>query len=107
MELCLLPQKECTAIINQLIQDCFIETQTVNAKGSNVIYYSVNTEANIEYLIVKVYKIIRNLKIFLNKHLEKIRNFESQIRKEEYINKVYASISELDDSILILNINNN
>ncbi len=105
MELCLLPQKECTAYLNQMLQECLIETQTINSRGTNVIYYSVNTEANFEYLIVKVYKIIRNLKIFLNNHMHRIKNFESQIRQEEYINKVYGSISELDDSILILNIN--
>lgn len=105
MELCLLPQKECTAHLNQMINESFVETQTVNSKGSNVIYYSVNTDANIVYMVAKVYKIIRNLKIFLNMHMDRINNFESQLRKEEYINKVYGSISELDDSILILNIN--
>lgn len=105
MELCLLPQKECTAYLNQMINESFVETQTVNSKGTNVIYYSVNLEANIEYLVAKVYKIIRNLKTFLNKHMDRINNFESQLRKEEYINKIYGSISELDDSILILNVN--
>lgn len=89
-----------------MIQECLLETQTINTKGSNVLYYSVNKDANVEYLIVKVYKIIRNLKIFLNKEIERIKNFESQLRQEEYINKVYGAISDLDDTILILNIDN-
>lgn len=104
MELCLILQKECTFYLNQMLQDCFIETQTINSKGSNIIYYCVNKEANIEYLVVKIYKMIRNLKIFINTEIERIKNFESSLRQELYVNKIHGSISELDDIILILNI---
>jgi hypothetical protein len=46
--------------------------------------------------------VIKNLKYFLKSHIEKIKNTESQVRQEQFINKVYGTISELDDSVIVL-----
>ncbi len=45
---------------------------------------------------------IKNLKSSLNSTLEKLKNTESQTKIEQYITKVYGTISELDDTILVL-----
>ncbi len=102
MEICLMPHKECSACLNQLIEMGFVETQVLNYKGSNVIFYNTNTKNNIEMMIAKIYKIIKNLKYFLKSAIEKIKNTESITKQEAYINKVYSTISELDDTIILL-----
>lgn len=104
MELCLLPQKECTTYINQLLKESLIETQTINSKGSNILFYSVNNQLNLEHMILKIYKIILNMKIYLGMELDNVRTFESENKQEEFMNKIYCSISELDDIILTLSI---
>jgi hypothetical protein len=102
MEICLMPHKECSACLNQMIQEGFVEIQQLNLKGSNIIFYNINSKSNIELMIAKIYKIIKNLKFFLKTAIEKIKNTESITKQEEYINKVYATISELDDTIIVL-----
>lgn len=57
MELTLNTSKDGAAILNQMIEEGIIEIQTINVKGSNVIFYSVNTKSNIEYMIAKLYKV--------------------------------------------------
>jgi hypothetical protein len=104
MELCLLPQRECTTYINQLLKDSLVETQTLNSKGSNILYYSVNHQLNLEHMVLKVYKIILNMKIYLSKEIDNVRIFESEMKQEEFINKIFCSISELDDIIITLSI---
>lgn len=102
MEICLMPHKECSACLNQMIQEGFVETQPINYKGSNIIFYNINTKSNTELMIAKIYKIIKNLKFFLKNAIEKIKNTESQSKQEQFINKVYGTISELDDTIIVL-----
>jgi hypothetical protein len=57
MEICLFSQKECASYLNQMIEENLIETQTINIKGGNVIFYSINNLANIENMIGKLYKV--------------------------------------------------
>ncbi len=57
MEICLFAQKDSAAYLNQMISENLIETQTINVKGSNIIFYSVNNQANIEHMIGKIYKV--------------------------------------------------
>lgn len=57
MEICLMPHKECSACINQMIEQGFIETQPINYKGSNVIFYNINTKSNLDLMIAKIYKV--------------------------------------------------
>lgn len=42
------------------------------------------------------------MKYHLKCELEKIKNTESQLRQEMFVNKAYGAISELDDTLMIL-----
>jgi transcription initiation factor IIE alpha subunit len=103
MDICLINRTETNTCLNQLLNEGLLETQSIQgSKSGNILFYYVNPKTNTEYMISKLYKIILNLKYFLKNEIEKIKNTESQMRQEEYINKVYGTISELDDSILVL-----
>ena len=45
---------------------------------------------------------IFNLKERLNFEIEKLKNKDPSNRIEEYVNKVYNTIAELDETILII-----
>jgi hypothetical protein len=45
---------------------------------------------------------IFNLKHRLNYEVEKLKNKDYMKKIEEYVNRVYNTISELDDTILII-----
>jgi hypothetical protein len=57
MEICLFSQKDCASYLNQMLQENLIESQTINIKGANIHFYSVNTKLNIELMIAKIYKV--------------------------------------------------
>lgn len=81
-----------------MIQDNYIEFKEFN----KIHFYSINIHLNIELFIIKIYKIILNLKLRLNYELDKLKFKESPNKIEEYITRVYNTISELDDTILII-----
>jgi hypothetical protein len=62
MEICLMPHKESSACINQMIEHGYIETQPINYKGSNVMFFNINTKSNLNLMIAKIYK-VRNFKL--------------------------------------------
>lgn len=102
MEVCLIPPKDCNTYLNQLINEGYVDTQMVNMKGQNVLFYCASFTHNVDLVAMKCYKMVRNLKYFLKAELEKIKNIESKLRQEEYITKVYGTISEIDETIVIL-----
>ncbi len=99
----MIPLKETSNCLNQMIQDNILQVQQFLIKGVHTNFYMVNTKNNIKILTTRVYKIILNLKIFLNSELEKIRlDVEENTKGDEHISKVYNTISELDDTLIVL-----
>lgn len=105
MEFCMIPLKETSNYLNQMIQDNILQTQQINIKGVNTNFFTINTKNNIKMLITKIYRIILNLKIYLNSELEKIRlavEEKDETKAEDFISKIYSTINELDDTIIVL-----
>ena len=105
MEFCMIPLKDTSNYLNQMIQDNILQIQQINIKGAMTNFYTINTKSNIKMLITKIFKTILNLKIFLNSELEKIRlNLQdgNELKAEDLISKVYSTINELDDTIIVL-----
>lgn len=102
MGICLILPKNCNLILNQLYSEGFIETQIINIKGSNILFYSVNRSNVITRLISNCYKIIKNQKLFLTNELEKVKNTVPILMQEQYISKAYTAISEIDETIIVL-----
>jgi hypothetical protein len=57
MEICLMPYKESSACLNQLVEEGLLETQPINVKGPNIIFFNVNTKNNLDLMIAKIYKV--------------------------------------------------
>jgi hypothetical protein len=81
-----------------MIQENFIEFKEFN----KIHFYSINLNTNVEMFIIKLYKMIFNLKYRLNYELEKLKFKELANKIEDYINRVYNTIADLDDTILII-----
>ena len=62
MDICIILPKTVNMILNQLYSEGFIQTQTVNVKGSNILFYSVNMNNNVCKLLDMTYKMIKNMK---------------------------------------------
>ena len=102
MDICLILPKNANMILNQLYSEGFIETQTVNVKGSNILFYSVNMTNNIQKMVDETYKMIKNLKKYLIEELENIKNRVSPSMQEQYITKIYSAISQLGETAIVL-----
>ena len=102
MEICLIPPKQINMILNQLFSFGYIQNEIVNVKGSNIMFYSVNINQNIEKIINMTYKMIKNLKVSLNEELENYKGRVSNDKKEQYITKIYSAINQLYDAIIVL-----
>ncbi len=102
MEICLIPPKQINMILNQLFSCGYIQNEIVNVKGSNIMFYSVNINQNIEKIINMTYKMIKNLKVSLNEELENYKGRVSNDKKEQYITKIYSAINQLYDAIIVL-----
>ena len=102
MEICLIPPKQINMILNQLFSFGYIQNEIVNVKGSNIMFYSVNINQNIEKIINMTYKMIKNLKVSLNEELENYKGRVSNDKKEQYITKIYSAINQLYDTIIVL-----
>jgi hypothetical protein len=57
MEICLMPYKETSACLNQMFEEGLLETQPINIKGPNIIFFNVNTKNNLDLMIAKIYKV--------------------------------------------------
>jgi len=102
MDICLIPPKQINMILNQLFSCGYIQNEIVNVKGSNIMFYSININQNIEKIIDMTYKMIKNLKVSLNEELESYKGRVTNDKKEQYITKIYSAINQLYDTILVL-----
>lgn len=57
MEICLMPYKESSACLNQMVEEGLLETQPINIKGPNIIFFNVNTKNSMDLMIAKIYKV--------------------------------------------------
>ena len=89
-------------ILNQLYSHGYIQTEIVNVKGSNIMFYSVNINQNIEKIIDMCYKMIKSMKVNLNEELENCKERVSHLIKEQYISKIYSAINQLCETIIVL-----
>lgn len=99
MEICMISQKDCSTLLNQLIVMNFIDVQEVNIKGSNMAIFrvsQVNVKSNVENLI---YKIIYNLKCLLR---NLIKNQDIEEIDEVKVKRIYGCIAELDGYLMFL-----
>ena len=102
MEICLIAPKQINMILNQLYSHGYIQTEIVNVKGSNIMFYSVNINQNIEKIIDMCYKMIKSMKVNLNEELENCKERVSHLIKEQYISKIYSAINQLCETIIVL-----
>jgi len=102
MENCLIFQKTLNLILNQLFSEGYIQTEIINVKGSNILFYNVDSNKNIEKLVNTSYKIIKNLKKSLNEELETNKNMLTSEMKQIFITKIYFTIDNLCETIIAL-----
>ena len=102
MENCLIFQKTLNLILNQLYSEGYIQTEIINVKGSNILFYNVDCNKNIEKLVNTCYKIIKNLKKSLNEELETNKNMLTSEMKQIFITKIYFTIDNLCETIIAL-----
>lgn len=57
MEICLMPYKESSGCLNQMVDEGLLETQPINIKGPNILFFNVNTKNNMDLVIAKIYKV--------------------------------------------------
>ena len=57
MDVCLMIPKDCSSCLNQMIEHGFVETQPLSYKGSNIIFYNINTKSNLDLIVAKIYKV--------------------------------------------------
>ena len=102
MDICIILPKTVNMILNQLYSEGFIQTQTVNVKGSNILFYSVNMNNNVCKLLDMTYKMIKNMKKYLIEELETLKNRVSPLMQEQYVTKVYSAIDQLCETAIVL-----
>ena len=102
MENCLIFPKTLNLILNQLYSEGYIQTEIINVKGSNILFYNVDYNKNIEKLVNTSYKIIKNLKKSLNEELETNKNMLTSDMKQIFITKIYFTIDNLCETIIAL-----
>ena len=85
MDLCLIAPKKVNLIINQLFQEGFIKTSSVNYNGNIMLFYSVDEYQTTENILKMDFKIINNYKSYYNSQINNIKNkfrsnkFESRL----------------------------
>ena len=102
MDICIILPKTVNMILNQLYSEGFIQTQTVNVKGSNILFYSVNMNNHVCKLLDMTYKMIKNMKKYLIEELETLKNRVSPLMQEQYVTKVYSAIDQLCETAIVL-----
>ena len=103
MDLCLIVPKKVNLIINQLFQEGFIKTDTVNYNGNNMLFYSVDEYQTIEKIIEIYFIIINNYKSYYNNHLNNIKSkFRENQKHNEDLVKLSYIIDQLCENILII-----
>ena len=103
MDLCLIVPKKVNYIINQLFQDGFIKTDTVNFNGNNMLFYSVDEYQTTEKILEMDFKIINNYKYYYYEQMKNIKNkFMDNKKKNEELVKLTYIIDQICENILIM-----
>ena len=103
IDLCLIPPKKVNYITNQLFQEGFIKTESVNINGNNTLYYSVDEYLTIENILKMDFKIINNYKYYYNAQLNNIKNkFKGISKEKEDLIKLTYIIDQICENILIM-----
>ena len=103
LDLCLLNQKKVNYIINQLFQEGFIKTDTVNFNGNNMLFYSVDEYQTTEKILEMDFKIINNYNFYYYDEMKNIKNkFVDNKKKNEEYEKLTYIIDQICENILIM-----
>ena len=103
MDLCLIAQKKVNYIINQLFQEGFIKTDTVNFNGNNMLFYSVDDYQTTEKILEMDFKIINNYNFYYYEQMKNIKNkFSDNKKKNEELEKLTYIIDQICENILIM-----
>ena len=103
MDLCLIGPKKINYIINQLFQEGFIKTDTVNFNGNNMLFYSVDDYQTTEKILEIDYKIINNYNFYYYDQMKNIKNkFIDNKKKNEEMIKLTYIIDQICENILIM-----
>ena len=89
-------------ILNQLYSEGFIETQMVNVRGSNILFYSVNVDNLILKSVDMVLKMIRNLKLEWMDGMDRMKNKVGGNVMEGFVSKMAFAIEEMVETVIIL-----
>lgn len=103
MDLCLIAPKKINYVINQLFQEGFIQTDTINQNGNNMIFYSVDEYKSAENILKMDYKIINNYKAYYSNQLKDIKNkFRDNKKQKEDLEKLTYIIDQICENIIIM-----
>ena len=103
IDLCLIGPKKVNYIINQLFQEGFIKTDTVNFNGNNMLFYSVDDYQTTEKILEMDFKIINNYNYYYYDQMKNIKNkFIDNKKKNEELVKLTYIIDQLCENLLIM-----
>ena len=104
INLSLILPKTVNSIINQLLQEGFIKTESFNnSNGNKKILISVNEYQTYENILKMDYKIINNYKYYYNEQLNNIKNrYKGKKKHDEDLVKLTYIIDQICENILII-----
>ena len=103
IDLCLIGPKKINYIINQLFQEGFIKTDTVNFNGNNMLFYSVDDFQTTEKILEMDFKIINNYNYYYYDQMKNIKNkFIDNKKKNEELVKLTYTIDKICENLLIM-----
>jgi hypothetical protein len=103
IDICLIGPKKINYIINQLFQEGFIKTDTVNFNGNNMLFYSVDDFQTTEKILEMDFKIINNYNYYYYDQMKNIKNkFIDNKKKNEELVKLTYTIDKICENLLIM-----
>ena len=104
INLSLILPKTVNSIINQLLQEGFIKTESFNNNnGNKKLLISVNEYQTYENILKMDYKIINNYKYYYNEQLNNIKNrYKGKKKHDEDLVKLTYIIDQICENILII-----
>ena len=104
INLSLILPKTVNSIINQLLQEGFIKTEScIVNNGNKKLLISVNEYQTYENILKMDYKIINNYKCYYNEQLNNIKNkYKAKTKQDEDLVKLTYIIDQICENILIM-----
>ena len=103
MDICLIAPKKVNYIINQLFQEGFIKTDTINFNGNNMLFYSVDDYQTTENILEMDFKIINNYNFYYYEQMKNIKNkFSDNKKKNDELVKLTYIVDQICENILIM-----